>query len=76
MDVIHRLYCPGAFKTDHLPTLRSIWFHKLLRNSRLCKIRRDMMHVAEKPENYKNLIFMDSVSQTLGIVTGMFLGAL
>ena len=76
MDEIQRLQCPRAFILDPLPTVRPIWFHKLLRNSRPSKIRRDMMHVAEKPENYKNLIFMDSVSQTLGIVTGMFLGAL
>ena len=67
---------PGAFKMDHLPTVRPIWFHTLLRNSRPSKIRKDMMHVAQNLKITKKLFFTDSDSQAQGIGAGLFPGTL
>ena len=66
----------GAFKMDHLPKVRPIWFHTLLRNSRPSKIRKDMMHVAQNLKITKKLFFTDSDSQAQGIGAGLFPGTL
>ena len=61
------LSAPGAFKMDQLPTVRPIWFHTLLRNSRPSKIRRDMMYVAQNLKKY--LVWEPQVLKTfLGLM--------